>query len=68
MTTNVTVTAYPAKTSDGRQLEVVVEAVDTVDGNGKLTELARLQYGEVGEHYHATDTRQIVVSERPKES
>ena len=66
MTMVVVVHAYPAKTMDGRQLEVVVEAADTYQGETKTTELARLQYGRWRE-FHATDTRQIVVSERPKE-
>lgn len=68
MTTTVIVKARPAKALDGRQLEVVVEAVDTnADGDQKqTTELARMQAGEERGDFHATDTRQIVVSERPK--
>lgn len=66
MTTTVIVKAHPAKGADGRQLEVVVEAVDTYQGRSQMTVLATMQDGEERGDFHATDTRQIVVSERPK--
>ena len=68
MTTTVIVKAHPAKTSDGRDLEVSVKGIDIkADGSESKAYEYFLEAGQEGQ-YTAYEGRKVIVEEVPKSS
>lgn len=63
MTTNIKIEAHPFKSSNGEQLEVVVETWD----NGKLVSTIKADSGMTLDHICCFEGREIRITEKIKE-